>query len=499
MKVDFAPTAAVEKRQSETSRLYAKVLHGAAWSVVGAALWQGSVLVASVMVARLLGVEALGEFGMVQSTVGMFGVLAGMGLGLTATKYIAEFRRSQPARAGRVIGLTLLSATVAGVVTITILWCVAPQLSAGPMSAPHLTTALRAGGAVLLFNTIAGVQSGALVGFEAFGHVAWTSALRGGITLPFLYIGLNLGGVGGALIGQAIAGALGVIIAHAYLARIARRNSVRIRYTGFRDELRILWATSLPAMVGGALILPVNWVARVMIADRPDGYFNLGVFTGVIRIQEGVAYLGQTLGIALLPILASSKGTRQKTITTINHHLPWLLGCCITLPLVCFPEILGMILGPNFDSAQARRAFIFSSFCACILLFKQGTARELIAQEKMWLGAVANGTIALTALIAAHFLASRGAEGLAMAFLASQVMSLLVFMPIYIHHGLAPRELLLSIRSLFIWGVLVGAAIASHCHPGTAFRVVIVFLAAGLLAGAFLLDDADDKLQRSIL
>ena len=47
---------------------------------------------------------------MIQSTVGMFGVFAGFGLGLTATKHVAEFRQSDPDRAGRIIGLSGLFA-----------------------------------------------------------------------------------------------------------------------------------------------------------------------------------------------------------------------------------------------------------------------------------------------------------------------------------------------------------------------------------------------------
>ncbi len=54
----------------------------------------------------MLGKEEFGKLGIVQSTVGMFQVFAGFGLGLTATKYVAEFRDSDPAKTGRIIGLS---------------------------------------------------------------------------------------------------------------------------------------------------------------------------------------------------------------------------------------------------------------------------------------------------------------------------------------------------------------------------------------------------------
>lgn len=76
------------------SPLSSRLVRGTLWSFGGAAASRGFTLVASVMTARLLGVEAFGELGAVQSTIGMFAVFAGFGLGLTATKYVAQLRTS---------------------------------------------------------------------------------------------------------------------------------------------------------------------------------------------------------------------------------------------------------------------------------------------------------------------------------------------------------------------------------------------------------------------
>jgi len=46
-----------------------------------------------------------GELGIIQNTIGMFGTLAGFGMGLTANKHVAEFKRTDPAPAERILGL----------------------------------------------------------------------------------------------------------------------------------------------------------------------------------------------------------------------------------------------------------------------------------------------------------------------------------------------------------------------------------------------------------
>ena len=94
--------------------LRARFAKGAFWSLVGAVLAQGLGLGASIVTARILGKVGFGELGMIRSTVGMFGVFAGLGLGLTATKHVAEFRSNHPEKAGRVIGLSAIVATFSG-------------------------------------------------------------------------------------------------------------------------------------------------------------------------------------------------------------------------------------------------------------------------------------------------------------------------------------------------------------------------------------------------
>ncbi|MCG6537882.1 MAG: oligosaccharide flippase family protein, partial [Syntrophales bacterium LBB04] len=86
--------------------LGARFARGAFWSFVAAILSQGIGMAASIVTARFLGKEGFGEFGMIISTVGAFGIFAGLGLGLTATKFVAEYRATDPARVARILGLS---------------------------------------------------------------------------------------------------------------------------------------------------------------------------------------------------------------------------------------------------------------------------------------------------------------------------------------------------------------------------------------------------------
>ena len=105
-----------------TSDVIKRLASGAIWSFTGTAIAKLIVLIASIFCARILGKELFGEFGMVRSTINMFVVLGSAGLGITATKYIAEYRYTQKERVASIYLLTTVFAVVTGlIVTIAIL------------------------------------------------------------------------------------------------------------------------------------------------------------------------------------------------------------------------------------------------------------------------------------------------------------------------------------------------------------------------------------------
>src|SRR3954465_9073982 len=79
--------------------------HGVAWNLFDTVLTQGSVFVTTMLLARILGKEVFGELGMIQSTMQTLATVAQLAAGFTATKYVAEYRDTNKARTGRILGL----------------------------------------------------------------------------------------------------------------------------------------------------------------------------------------------------------------------------------------------------------------------------------------------------------------------------------------------------------------------------------------------------------
>src|SRR5437868_6444974 len=115
-----------------SSSIATRLAKGSLWSVFGSASARILSLVAMIFVARVLGQLSFGEFGLIQSTLGMAGLMAGLGLGETATRFVAKYATSDPLRAGRVIAL-VTSVSIGTVLLATVVLISVSGAIAGPM------------------------------------------------------------------------------------------------------------------------------------------------------------------------------------------------------------------------------------------------------------------------------------------------------------------------------------------------------------------------------
>src|SRR5438270_3030472 len=154
------------QQKAKTGSLGHRLAKSTFWSLIGSVIGRVVGIPTAVILARLLGRHDYGELGMIYSSIELFGIFGGFGLGLTATKHVAEFKRRDPARAGRILALSNVTAYLTGGVFSLVLYLFASKLAAGPLAAPQLVIPLRISALVLFFTCVDGAQTGALAGFE---------------------------------------------------------------------------------------------------------------------------------------------------------------------------------------------------------------------------------------------------------------------------------------------------------------------------------------------
>jgi O-antigen/teichoic acid export membrane protein len=463
-----------------------RLARGALWSFVGTVISQGCGFAATVLVARVLGKEGFGELGVIQNTVGMFGVFAGFGLGLTATKHVAEFRLKDPAKAGRIMALCTLFAVGSGGLIALGLALAAPWLAANTLAAPHLAELLQVGALLLLLNALNGTQTGALSGLEAFKTITIVNLWSGLSRFPLMVGGAYLAGVIGAVWGLVVSTGINWLLNHLALRRESRRAGVPFGvFRGCAQEWNVLYGFSLPALLSGAMVTPVQWGGMAMLVNQPGGYAEMGIFSAVLLFQGVMLFLGATMNAPLLAMVAHEQASSKSPLSRVNMLLTWSLGVFMALPLLSFPELVPLIYGQDFAGESYARTFVLMILVTCIIVYKQGLARVLTARNLLWFGFLSNFLWGVLLLSGAFFLVKWGAVGLSIAYLFAYTLVTIAFVPVYLRLGLVPKSTIISLEAIVIWAVVIGLAIMAFFHPPIALRFIMLVVAIILTIAAF--------------
>jgi len=403
----------------QTGSLRARLVSGTFWTLTGSVVVQCSGLFGSILSARFLGQKAFGQLGMIRSTVLMFGVLAGAGIGMAATKYVASFRLTDTERAGRIIGLFINSALVLGSAVTLIGLIISRPLAEGAMNAPELTSTLRVGCLLLLFNTLNGLQMGILCGFEAF-RTQSTLLIMDGICIVLLVpAGAFYWGINGAMAGYVVTAIIGLMLKQFAMKQACRDANIKVVYRNVAQDLDSLWTFVLPVVLTGVSIQPFEWFARLLLARQTNGFEQLGVFTAAFTWAQLVGFLPMQLAAPLVPIVSSLVATRQMAklskVTLGAHIVSFAIAGATALPIALLAPYILRAYGSGFASG---RAMLWAMLGAYVISASTRITRALFAAtDHMWMQVAHTITWGIVLLGGFSMLNSYGGYGLALAYL----------------------------------------------------------------------------------
>jgi O-antigen/teichoic acid export membrane protein len=258
---------------------------GIFWNLLGTFFTQGSVFITAIVLARLLGKETFGELGMMQSTLITLASIAQVSTGLTATKYVAEFRDVNKVRAGQVLGLCSVLTLITGIVATVLLIVSAPWMAEHILAAPHLAFGLSISAAYVLFTVINGYQIGALAGLESYKSISTYGALLGAMHIAVCVLGALQWGLQGAVGGMTISAFLRWGVYAFVLNRESGKQGITVRRQQGLREQKILREFMLPAALGGLTTMPAIWLGNAILAQQLDGYSQIGIYAAANNVR----------------------------------------------------------------------------------------------------------------------------------------------------------------------------------------------------------------------
>lgn len=281
---------------------------GAFWSLVGAVFSRGFTLISSILIARLLGKIGFGKWGLIATTVSMFAQFASFGVALTATKHVAELRKTNPVRAGRALSLVLLVGLVSVTTTALVCFGLSGWLAHRLYHVPELFVPLMLA-SMMLFGRVGTLMlQGALAGFEEFRCIAKINLIQG-IVLFAAAVPLTWQlGLVGTVIGMAVSQGTSMVLCLLATFRKSRGCNIRLSTEGIWQEGGILWNYAAPSLLSGAVTGPAAVLSQAIVANIPGGLAGLGGYQAASRWNQAVLFIPEAVRRVTLPMLSGLKG-----------------------------------------------------------------------------------------------------------------------------------------------------------------------------------------------
>lgn len=400
-----------------------RFISGAFWSLSSSIVSQGLMLLASIVAARILGKLQFGELGMIRSTINMFSVFAGFGLGLTATKYIAEFRIKDINKTGKIIGLTIIFATLIGGLISCSIVLLAPFLANRTINSPNLITEIRLGAIILFFTSLNGAYTGILAGFEAIKSIAKINFFAGIVSFPIQILLTLLWGLKGSIIGFGINFLFLSIFNFITVCKTSTQFGVTILFKKSFDELPIIYKFSLPALLSGLMVSPVMWACNTILVSKPNGYSELAIFDAANQWRASILFIPLALSQIILPLLSDAENHyRFNKIIRLNIYFNVIISLIISLTISIFSFFIMSSYGPTFRDGQS--VLIILAFSAIFISVNNVIGHAIASRGKMWVGFFFNLIWGVTLLVCTYTYINLGygAKGLAYSFLISYLV-----------------------------------------------------------------------------
>ena len=424
--------------------LRSRFVGGIRWNLLAAIAAQGGAYLVNILLARLLKRQAFGEYAIIQNTLLTASMIAQVGTGLTATKYVAEFRSNDKDRVGRILGLCFVVSAVTSIALALLLIAAAQPLARVMLASSALAPSLMLGAGILVFSGMNGSQLGALAGLESYRALARAAAVTSLALVALGSAGAILGSLNGALTGLLAAAALQWLILRITLKRELAAHGIRISLKHFDKERGILVRFAVPAALSGLTSMPALWLANTFLVHQPDGFTQMALFSAAASTKSLMLFLPMIVNNVGTSLLNNQRGAaaaaRYRKVFWTN--LAFASSAALVGALVLFFAAgpLLALFGKNFTDGQPILRILVIG--AIIEAVSAAIYQIIQAHERMMFSLlfIAIPRDVMIATFAWFLVPLYGARGLALAYTLAWLAASFVYVGGAVRLGLSPNR-----------------------------------------------------------
>lgn len=382
-------------KRIESSDIGRRIASGAIWSFLGTASAKVLVLVAGIVCARILGRTQYGELGMIRSTISLFVTVGSVGMGMTASKYIGQYKATDKQRVSNIYSLTNGFAILSGAIVSILVFVFSESLAEKVLNAPHLVSELQIGALMLFVTVINGAQNGVLSGFEDFKSLSINTFISSVFESVFLILGAYYYGVKGAVLGYGLSFLILWLLNFRTIKIDFKKFTIPFVFGIRKKDLSILLNFSIPAACCSLLVVPVFWGCKAMLANR-CGFDEVGLYEVADQWKVIILFIPSAISQIVLPILSSmvkpdsaaeETGETYWKVLNINILLNAGITLLLTIFVAAFSKFIMHLYGDSFDNVWPLIIICVSTIFTSA---SQVVGLAVASLNKMWLGLLFN-------------------------------------------------------------------------------------------------------------
>jgi len=288
-----------------TKSISCRFISGFAYSLIGAVASQGGVFLSTIIIARLLGKDTFGQLGAVQNSLITFFNVSTIGVGITATRYVAALKASERDYLGRILSLCLLAAGVSGGTFSIFLFLFAKPIALFMLGAPALAVPLRIGAAYCALMTLNTFYAGTLLGFESFTRLLRQQVVQGTATVTAATILTLALGLNGAAASYPLAAAVTCVYGRHAFKQVCYRAKIHLGHRNLSSAAGVFRTFVAPSVTSGLLFNGAIWLSHAYLARQPGGFSQIGLFVAADQLRRMILLAPRLLNRVTGPILTS--------------------------------------------------------------------------------------------------------------------------------------------------------------------------------------------------
>jgi O-antigen/teichoic acid export membrane protein len=354
-----------------------KLFKDSFWAVFGNGMGNALLLFAGILIARMLGKDLYGEYGVVKTTMFHIAAFSTFGLGYTSTKFIAQYTSENTSHIRSIAKAAMKITIVSSLILCALLVIFADQLALF-VKTPQLATSFRFLGFIVICKALSTTASGIVSGFKDFKRQGRNNIISGLLMLCLAPTLTYFWGLRGSLLSLLISQFVLCVLNLVLLKSLTKDYAL-----SEQSFIKPLLVFSIPVAMQEMTYALSHWGGPLLLT-RYASIGETGLYSAAGQWNAIIRFIPALLSSVVLSYLSSAtNASEHKKLMSRVLSINFVCALIPFLIVFVFSGLIVRMYGQSFDGLQSvLNILIFSTVFSVVARVFQN---EFISRGKNWL------------------------------------------------------------------------------------------------------------------